>query len=82
MNPKSPEARNRDEKPFEGMVISSSETLDTLDGRSACPRCGKSRMYFCYTCYVPVSLIEGKIPICKVSTLLYSWSIICDGTSC
>ncbi|XP_021196814.3 tRNA-uridine aminocarboxypropyltransferase 1 [Helicoverpa armigera] len=66
MNPKSEEARNRDENPFEGMVIASSESLDNLEGRSACPRCGKSRMYFCYTCYVPVSLIAGKIPECKL----------------
>lgn len=66
MNPKSPESRNRDEKPFEGMVISSSETLDNLGSRSACSQCGKSRMYFCYTCYVPVSQIEGKIPVCRV----------------
>lgn len=66
MNPKSPEARSRDEKPFEGMIISNSEFLDQLNGRSTCPRCGKSRMYFCYTCYIPVPPIQGKIPQCKL----------------
>lgn len=66
MNPKSPEARNSDDKPFEGMVISSSEVIEKLTSRSPCPRCGKSRMYFCYSCYVPVTSLEGRIPVLKV----------------
>lgn len=67
MNPKSKEARIRDDKPFEGMDIANSEPLGSLDSRSACPKCGKSRMYFCYTCFVPVPLLNGRIPLCKVS---------------
>lgn len=70
MNPKSPEARIRDDNPFEGMYISGSESLDNLNSRSACPRCGKSRMYFCYTCFVPVTLLESKIPHCRVRVQL------------
>ncbi|XP_063374025.1 tRNA-uridine aminocarboxypropyltransferase 1 [Cydia amplana] len=66
MNPKSPEARNRDERPFDGMIISDSNCLNTLDSRSSCPICGKSRMYFCYTCFVLVSHLEGKVPFCKL----------------
>lgn len=66
MNPKCSEARNRDDDPFQGMVIDSSEPLCTLNQRSACPQCGKSRMYFCYTCYVPVSVLEQRIPRCRV----------------
>lgn len=66
MNPKSPEARSRDDKPFEGLKMSNSDILDSLNSRSPCPRCGKSRMYFCYTCYIPVSRLEGRIPTCTL----------------
>lgn len=69
MNPKSLEARNRDDKPFEGMLSADGAPLNDLKGRSPCPRCGKSRMYFCYTCYVPVSELIGHIPICRVSDI-------------
>ncbi|KAI8429982.1 hypothetical protein MSG28_000437 [Choristoneura fumiferana] len=67
MNPKNPEARNRQDNPFEGMVISSSNVLDSLDCRSQCPVCGKSRMYFCYSCFVLVSQLKGKVPFCNVT---------------
>lgn len=67
MNPKSQEARTREENPFEGMDIASAEPLNALVSRSPCTKCGKSRMYFCYTCFVPVAQIEGKIPLCRVS---------------
>ncbi|GBP31246.1 DTW domain-containing protein 1 [Eumeta japonica] len=66
MNPKSPEARIRNDDPFEGMVIADSLALDTLSGRSPCSQCGKSRMYFCYTCYLPVSRLKNVIPYCKL----------------
>ncbi|XP_059049367.1 tRNA-uridine aminocarboxypropyltransferase 1 [Achroia grisella] len=66
MNPKSLEARNCDDTPFEGMHIDHFEHLNNLKNRSPCPRCGKSRMYFCYTCYVPVSKLADRIPICKL----------------
>lgn len=76
MNPKCPEARNRDDNPFEGMLIASAEEVEKLSTRSTCPRCGKSRMYFCYTCFVPVSSLEGRIPVCRVSSQKR------DSTSC
>ncbi|XP_063833852.1 tRNA-uridine aminocarboxypropyltransferase 1 [Ostrinia nubilalis] len=66
MNPKSLEARLRDDNPFENMAIENSEPLNSLNGRSPCPKCGKSRMYFCYTCFVPVSQLDGCIPLCKL----------------
>ncbi|XP_049887692.1 tRNA-uridine aminocarboxypropyltransferase 1 [Pectinophora gossypiella] len=66
MNPKSPEARNRDDKPFEGLIIDDTQVLNALVARSPCPRCGKSRMYFCYTCFVPVSPLEGHLPQCRL----------------
>lgn len=67
MNPKSQEARSREENPFEGMDIAGAEPLNALISRSPCTKCGKSRMYFCYTCFVPVAQIEGQIPLCRVS---------------
>ncbi|CAK1548468.1 unnamed protein product [Leptosia nina] len=66
MNPKSSEARNRNENPFEGLNITSSEALLNLKTRNACSRCHKSRMYFCYTCYLPVPPLQGKIPSCDL----------------
>ncbi|VVC97158.1 unnamed protein product [Leptidea sinapis] len=66
MNPKSSEARNKNEKPFEGLKIANSEVLHSISTRSPCPMCHKSRMYFCYTCFVPVTQLEGKLPICKL----------------
>ncbi|XP_023948938.2 tRNA-uridine aminocarboxypropyltransferase 1 [Bicyclus anynana] len=66
MNPKSLEARNRNDTPFEGLKISNSDVLNDLNNRSLCSRCGKSRMYFCYTCFVPVAQLEGRIPLCTL----------------
>ncbi|XP_053601415.1 tRNA-uridine aminocarboxypropyltransferase 1 [Plodia interpunctella] len=66
MNPKSKEARTRDDKPFEGMMIADAAALAALEGRSPCTKCGKSRMYFCYTCYVPVDQIKDHIPQCRL----------------
>lgn len=66
MNPKSPEARMRDGNPFDGFKIANTEILDNIKARSQCPRCGKSRMYFCYTCFIPVSQLNGRIPTCIV----------------
>lgn len=75
MNPKSPEARNREDKPFEGMCISNTDILDSLTSRSPCPHCRKSRMYFCYTCCVPVCMLENKIP--RISVSIYKMYVLC-----
>lgn len=61
------EIKNIDSNPFAGMRIDDSSILDHLEGRSPCPKCGKSRKYFCYTCYVPVQQLHGHIPMVKVS---------------
>lgn len=50
------------ENSFSNMKISDSSFLNSLDGRSACLKCGKSRKYFCYTCYIPLPSIADKIP--------------------
>lgn len=75
MNPKCPEARNRDDEPFEGMKISSFEALDLITERSSCSRCCKSRMFFCYTCFLPVPQLQGRIPVCKVRILNFTYLI-------
>ncbi|XP_053669922.1 tRNA-uridine aminocarboxypropyltransferase 1 [Anopheles nili] len=48
--------------PFEGMNIAATEFLMDVEGRSSCPNCGKSRKFFCYTCYVPVAEIKSRVP--------------------
>lgn len=56
-----------DANPFEDMHIDDTSILDTLSGRNPCPKCGKSRKFFCYTCYVPIKELEGKLPKIKVT---------------
>lgn len=36
------------------------------NGRIACPKCKKSRKFFCYTCYVPVPGLENQLPKVKL----------------
>ncbi|XP_049300998.1 tRNA-uridine aminocarboxypropyltransferase 1 [Anopheles funestus] len=48
--------------PFEGMDIADTDFLMDVEGRSCCPSCGKSRKFFCYTCYLPVGEIESRVP--------------------
>lgn len=53
--------------PFAGLDIQDSSFLEEIDGRSNCDKCGKSRKYFCYTCYVPLQCIADCIPSLQVS---------------
>lgn len=55
-----------EEKPFEGLKISSSDFLNTLENRTICPKCMKSRKFYCYNCFVPVKGIEDLIPRVQV----------------
>lgn len=64
------EANNQeiiDKNPFKGLDISDNSILNSLEGRHPCPKCGKSRKFFCYSCYVPIAELEGKLPKIKVS---------------
>lgn len=67
-NPKCAEARQAfiDQNPFDGFRIDDNSVLNELEGRHACPKCGKSRKFFCYTCYVPIAELAGKFPKLKV----------------
>ncbi|XP_037083256.1 tRNA-uridine aminocarboxypropyltransferase 1-like [Pollicipes pollicipes] len=49
-------------EPFKDFKISSTDVLDKVLVRSPCPKCSKSRMYFCYNCLVPVEALMGHIP--------------------
>ena len=57
-----------DKKPFEGMKISENwKALSLIQGRTKCPKCKRSRKYFCYTCYLAVSEVKDIVPKVKVS---------------
>lgn len=67
-NPKSEESHQEhvDQNPFQGFNIDDNSILGSLEGRHSCPKCGKSRKFFCYSCYVPIKELEGKLPIVKL----------------
>lgn len=58
--------------------------LKNIEERTPCPKCHKSRKFFCYTCYVPVSIVNNIIPEVKVtifvaemfSITIYNFQII------
>ncbi|KAL3282901.1 hypothetical protein HHI36_006059 [Cryptolaemus montrouzieri] len=55
-----------DSNPFEGMIIEDSSLLSELEGRQPCPKCNKSRKFYCYTCYIPIKNLEGLLPQVKL----------------
>nr|CAD7599905.1 unnamed protein product [Timema genevievae] len=55
-----------DYEPFKNLKIDDWTILNDIDQRSLCQVCKKSRKYFCYTCYVPVNELRGRIPNVKV----------------
>ena len=56
-----------EERPFPELKVASADFLDEIKGRMKCPKCGRSRKWYCYTCYVPVAEVADKIPKVKVS---------------
>ncbi|XP_007933384.1 tRNA-uridine aminocarboxypropyltransferase 1 [Orycteropus afer afer] len=57
------------EVPLQNLRLASQEVLQKAQqsGRSKCLRCGGSRMFYCYTCYVPVENVPiEKIPLVKL----------------
>lgn len=57
------------EDPLQNLYLASQEVLQKAQqsGRSKCLKCGSSRMFYCYTCYVPVENVPiEQIPLVKV----------------
>ncbi|XP_023421697.1 tRNA-uridine aminocarboxypropyltransferase 1 isoform X2 [Cavia porcellus] len=57
------------EDPLQNLCLASQEILQKAQrsGRSRCVKCGGSRMFYCYTCYVPVENVPGgQIPLVKL----------------
>ncbi|XP_071502446.1 tRNA-uridine aminocarboxypropyltransferase 1-like [Diadema antillarum] len=52
--------------PFSDLHISSHEPLKSTASRTKCSKCGASRKYFCYTCYLPVPDLKGKLPLVEL----------------
>ncbi|XP_063782103.1 tRNA-uridine aminocarboxypropyltransferase 1 isoform X4 [Pseudophryne corroboree] len=54
---------------LDNLQISCQKVLELAQrkGRSKCPKCNSSRMFYCYTCYVPVESVPiGDIPSVKI----------------
>ncbi|XP_073509184.1 tRNA-uridine aminocarboxypropyltransferase 1 [Phyllobates terribilis] len=54
---------------LERLKVSSQVVLETAQkkGRAKCPKCNSSRMFYCYTCYVPVESVPTDcIPTVKL----------------
>ncbi|XP_006895389.1 PREDICTED: DTW domain-containing protein 1 [Elephantulus edwardii] len=57
------------EDPLQNLRLASQEVLQKAQrsGRSKCLKCGGSRMFYCYTCYVPVENVPiEQIPLVKL----------------
>ncbi|XP_060115829.1 tRNA-uridine aminocarboxypropyltransferase 1 isoform X2 [Heteronotia binoei] len=57
------------ETPFQNLHLASQAVLERAQkqGRSKCPKCNSSRMFYCYTCYVPVEAVPTReIPVVKL----------------
>lgn len=60
------------EDPLQNLRLASQEVLHKAQrsGRSRCLQCGGSRMFYCYTCYVPVENVPTEqIPLVQVRGL-------------
>ncbi|GAB5572472.1 tRNA-uridine aminocarboxypropyltransferase 1 [Prionailurus iriomotensis] len=56
------------EDPLQNLCLASQEVLQKAQqsGRSKCLKCGGSRMFYCYTCYVPVENVPiEQMPLVK-----------------
>lgn len=60
------DVRLRSSEMLDNLAVDSYQFLDEIVARSSCPKCSKSRKFFCYTCYVPMDEIAAKIPRLKL----------------
>nr|XP_033776159.1 DTW domain-containing protein 1 isoform X2 [Geotrypetes seraphini]XP_033776160.1 DTW domain-containing protein 1 isoform X2 [Geotrypetes seraphini] len=54
---------------YQNLKLASQEVLERAQqiGRSKCPKCSSSRMFYCYSCYIPVETVPMKnIPVVKL----------------
>ena len=63
------------EHPFDVIDVGDTSELNQVVERTLCEICGKSRMYYCYTCFVPlpstrpiIPTIKNKLP-CKIDII-------------
>ncbi|XP_052528402.1 tRNA-uridine aminocarboxypropyltransferase 1 isoform X1 [Tympanuchus pallidicinctus] len=57
------------DNPLQKLQLASQEVLEKAkkSGRSKCPRCSSSRMFYCYTCFLPVETVPiTEIPMVKL----------------
>ena len=67
-------------QPLHGLKLASHAVLEKAQqcGRLKCAKCGRSRMFFCYTCYSLVGVSQQEIPSIKVSRSLgLTWLFLC-----
>lgn len=48
--------------PFAYMHINDNKILNNIEGRYSCSKCGKSRKFYCYSCYIPVGDLHRVLP--------------------
>ncbi|XP_015267275.1 PREDICTED: DTW domain-containing protein 1 [Gekko japonicus] len=68
-SPDSPTTSMLQETPLQNLHLASQAVLERAQkqGRSKCPKCNSSRMFYCYTCYVPVETVPtSEIPVVKL----------------
>ncbi|ESN92805.1 hypothetical protein HELRODRAFT_108178 [Helobdella robusta] len=50
------------DSPFPDLNVSDFGFLNDITTRQMCSYCGKSRMYYCYTCFKPLATLQDKMP--------------------
>ena len=71
--------------PFKIINPGNTSELSNVNERSVCVICGKSRMYYCYTCYIPLAGTRHIIPTltqslpCKIDIIKHPREV--DGKS-
>ncbi|CAL1535654.1 unnamed protein product [Lymnaea stagnalis] len=52
--------------PFPDLVIADFKCLDSPAPRTQCVKCGKSRKYYCYNCFLPLPHLHESLPKVKL----------------
>ncbi|XP_064617431.1 tRNA-uridine aminocarboxypropyltransferase 1-like [Liolophura sinensis] len=60
------DASDRHDNEFHSLRTQPREFLDQIKGRSLCPKCGKSRKFYCYTCYILMEDVKTKLKQVKL----------------